>query len=446
MLKKAFLNSASARMPVTTLGLLCSLSGLMKPAWGQALQAAPSGQSEHAVYSQVFPFHVEYAAMTQIKPFGQKAGGPGGHAFLYIHGLCKDYSVPYPKVIPCSEAKFPPGLEHSGVGISVNNDFVNANWVAVPGHELFFKGIVPNGNVDAAAIQAVEDAAIRYRIFEGVQVKPALVSTRQRGQERYTRQVAKNAIGTDFAAQFGRELWGVRFRVDQKAIPEMAKFLNAVNEPYVMGVKPYEWSGIYDNCAMLSANVLAQACVRKSIPTRQIWIRQLFHLALPRNGLSTLQSLVHEGGRGAIARAVFPEVSAVDFDVVMNNPIWRENLRRFGTLPVGLGALSRHYPTFKGDALFADDLAVAQIPHVIPGANRRSKDYFNIPEFSQLGSQHLHHWETELQQARLQVQDVDLPERDKMRYLMWVNQELREVARVQRLIQGGPCPAIWGGK
>ncbi len=411
-----------------------------------AHSASASSLSEHEHYSRFFPFHAEYAAMTQIKPFGQKAGGPGGHAFLYVHGLCKDYSVPYPKVIPCKDAKFPAGLEHEGVGISVNNDFINTNWVVVPGHELFFRGITPNSAFDHEAMKAVEEEALRYRIFEGVVVKPSLVSTLTKGQERYTRQVIKNAIGTDFAAQFGRELWGVRFRIDEKAIPKMAQFLNEVNEPYVTGQKPYEWSGLYDNCAMLSANALAQACVRSAIPTRQNLIRQLFNLALPRNGVSTLQSLVHDGGRGALSRLFFPETSAVDFSTIMKNKVWRQNLAQFGTLPVGLGALSKHYPTFKGDSIFQDDLKVASLPHRILGANQRSKEFFNLPEFSTLASKHLQYWEGLLKQAQARAQKRPDSRFEFPLYLEWIDRELKEVARVKAVISGSTCELSMQGR
>lgn len=391
-------------------------------------------------YSKYFPFHAEFAAMTQIKPIGKKPGGPGGHAFLYIHGLCKDYSVPYPKVVPCSEARFPKGLEHAGVGISVNNDFVNANWVAVPGHELFFRGEHHGESLEQDDIERSVRRALEYRVFEGVKVQPELVPQAAIGVD-YESQVARGSVGTDYSTHYGRELWSVRFKIDESAIRPMAEFLNQVNAPYVSGQREYQWSGIYDNCASLSANVLAVACIRKSLPVRQIFLKHVFNLALPRNGLSTLQLLVHHAGRTDLKELIDPTLSPVSFEAIRSQPQLWNLLQQGKTLPVGLGALSIHYPTVQGDQLFADDLKVVRIPHKNVGANRMSDEALQEEAFTDLRTNAVRSMlelEKSLEHSLKQVQTSE-----RIKYQNWARQELaksREV--VENLMFGDAAPGV----
>jgi hypothetical protein len=399
----------------------------------------------HQEYSKYFPFHAEFAAMTQIKPIGKKPGGPGGHAFLYIHGLCKDYSVPYPKVIPCSEARFPKGLEHAGVGISVNNDFVNANWVAVPGHELFFRGEHPGERLDQNDVDRSVQRALDYRVFEGVKVQPELVSNEVTGA-LYESKVARGSVGTDYSTHYGRELWSVRFKMDESAIRPMSDFLNQVNAPYVAGEREYRWSGIYDNCAALSANVLAVACLRKSLPVRQIFLKHLFNLALPRNGLSTLQLLVHHAGRTDLQELINPTLSPVSFEAIRSQPQLWSLLQQGKTLPVGLGALSVHYPTLLGDPLYADDLKVVRIPHKKLGANRMSDEALQEKATTDLKSNAVRSMlelEKSLKHSKVQPQT---PER--LLYQAWAQGELSKSREVIEDLMWGDsasrvCSDLW---
>src|SRR5579871_3204829 len=92
-----------------------------------------------AEYVALFPYYAESCAVSQIlkKPgFGADIrGGVGGHAVLYLNGVCRD-PASSTRLALCDGA---PALGR-GVGLSVNAHYKNANWVAVQGRDFFFQG------------------------------------------------------------------------------------------------------------------------------------------------------------------------------------------------------------------------------------------------------------------------------------------------------------------
>ena len=85
-------------------------------------------------YDEFYPYYAELCATTEIR---KKSGdgvplrsGIGGHAVLYLNGVCRDRQVAYPTLKLC-EANLSPKSE--GVGISVNSHYKNANWIATDG-------------------------------------------------------------------------------------------------------------------------------------------------------------------------------------------------------------------------------------------------------------------------------------------------------------------------
>src|SRR6201999_3291575 len=93
-----------------------------------SLPGAPGGQ---AVYASVFPYYIEPCAVSALrkKPgFGfEYRGGSGGHAVVYLNGVCRDSSQGYPVVAMCGDGV--PEAE-AGVGLSSNGHFSNAAWIA----------------------------------------------------------------------------------------------------------------------------------------------------------------------------------------------------------------------------------------------------------------------------------------------------------------------------
>ena len=112
------------------------LTGLAASASLSSAAPAPNSVAgDFELYAKLYPAHVEYCAGTKYQKREGANGGYGGHGFTYVNSLCKDESKNYPQVKVCD------GTEgYSGVGISVNSDFQNVNWVAVPTHSFFLNG------------------------------------------------------------------------------------------------------------------------------------------------------------------------------------------------------------------------------------------------------------------------------------------------------------------
>ena len=397
---------------------------------GLALFAASSVHAsvEHDQYSKLFPFHAEYCALTQIKPKGETAGGPGGHATLYVHGLCKDQNALYPKVIPCSKITDPYLRDHEGVGISVDNEFRNVNWVAVPGYDLFVSGgLSSNDHVNQAAMDEVVRQAIFKRVYEGVHYNDERVNPLQKGFE-YQRQVAVKTIGTDLAIQFGRDMRCIRFPIPKKRLTDAANFLNKINERYV-DVQPqnrkvkketYHWSGLHNNCAQLSANILSTLGVRDPIPTELDFVRQLGNIGLPSNGLITLQNQFHN--------------DVLSFSKVRGNSLFWNDLKELHYLPIGVGAISLRYPVIKENDFYDVKLWVVTIaPRQWFKTYRiisNSLEAFNDIHFTQLNS-NLDYWYSKYR-AELHELKSQSNTRDRMLYQAYIEQQIAHIDQLKQ--------------
>ncbi len=248
--------------------------------------------SDYASYSRLYPTHVEYCAGTAFQFIGGVTGGVGGHGFTYVNGLCRDDSKPYPQVKICDGSE-----GYAGVGISVNSDFQNVNWVAIPNRALVLDGGIKNGErITTAVVDRLAEEAIRLRVFDGVVIKPELTlapngSALEPGTPAYLEAVAKNSIGTDYGLRFARNLECVRVPFHRSRLQAIADRLNALNDSYFLTGKTYVWSGLTNNCAHVASDILENAGIRDAIPTDSY-----LNLAIPRNGVYTL---VQKGFYGA---------------------------------------------------------------------------------------------------------------------------------------------------
>ena len=337
-----------------------------------ATQSAFSDGDEYFVYRELFKTHVEYCGATQIKSKKFGEGGPGGHAFLFIEGLCKDVSKNYPSVIPCSELK---NADHTGVGISVDSDYENVNWVAVPDHELFMHGAPDvNAAINAKAIDNVIAKAKALRVFQGVLMKETAVP-RDQSADQYEAGVIEYAIGTDLAMRYGRNLECVRMPFPPSKLKDIATYLNDLNKRYYLGGEKYEWNMVSNNCAHVSNKVFAILGAREEIRSELPKYEQIFNLAIPMNGLRTLQAVIHEG---PIAFA----------DVYLNERA-RSTLETLSWLPTQVGGISSRYAAYhaRNELYETQELkAITIIPKNLVqwGDNLDGYEAFFKPEFTQL--------------------------------------------------------------
>src|SRR4051812_14364761 len=90
-------------------------------------------------YDDLFPLYVQSCALTRIQEKKVKAGAPWGHAVVYVKGMCRDKSAPYPRVEVCGD-EYDLTNPNSGTLVSVEPGFKNTNWVAIEGGNFAFHG------------------------------------------------------------------------------------------------------------------------------------------------------------------------------------------------------------------------------------------------------------------------------------------------------------------
>src|SRR4051812_23756005 len=121
--------------------------------------------TDEATYGRLFPYYAELCALSEIdkkKGAGVDigSGGPGGHAVLYLNGVCRDRGAGYPTLTMCDPATSSQGGADQGVGLSVNAHYRNTVWVATQGRALFFDGgLGPRARLDRLAYDRAQAQA-----------------------------------------------------------------------------------------------------------------------------------------------------------------------------------------------------------------------------------------------------------------------------------------------
>lgn len=232
------------------------------------------------LYGEVFPRYYEYCAGTMLHYqkdyFNGAKGGAGGHAYVYLQGICKDYSKPYPQVKVCDKSD-----DHEGVGISLDSDYKNVAWIAVPGRELIHFGNKEQGSVISKSdVDELIQKSIDLEIFKNVELKNYPQNLLPEEKERYT---ALFSIGTDIAINWARELRCVKTPVSEDRLKDAVTFLNETNNKYFLEGKEYKWSMLANNCTHLSINIGHELGVNPSIATDRSFLKQLGNIAIPAN-------------------------------------------------------------------------------------------------------------------------------------------------------------------
>jgi hypothetical protein len=152
-------------------GALAVVASLALAACSTAhVDTRPSADAEQA-YAALFPYYAELCAVSELKKkpgFGAAlASGVGGHAILYLNGVCRDQRSAYPAIGLCGDDA---PIEERGVGLSVNAHFKNAVWVATPGRDFLFHGTLRPGERLTRAVYAQTQAAAKAKgIYDGVE-------------------------------------------------------------------------------------------------------------------------------------------------------------------------------------------------------------------------------------------------------------------------------------
>lgn len=300
----------------------------------------------NASYEKHFPSYYEYCTGTQWKLQSGEEGGKPGHGFTYIHGLCKDYRSSYPQVIPCSEvseelkAKYP----HEGVGVSLDKNFSNVMWVAVPGRDLTFFGDIKEPRaITHDDVKTIIQKAIDLKIFNDVVHKGKKAQELPFNSLEYLEEVADATLGTEYAVTWARELHCARIPIKAQVLPSVAKFLNETNNQYKEG-PGYEWDKISNNCAHLAINTSEQMGINDAILVDQSGIKKYFNMALPSNTF-----------------LMYADISALSKKPGLKK--LGKLINKDGYTPVQVGALINNYPAYpSGDKFNTDNLSILTAP------------------------------------------------------------------------------------
>jgi hypothetical protein len=309
------------------------------------MDTAPTAASERA-YSALYPYYAEICALSELKKkpgFGVSLdSGAGGHAVLYLNGVCRDGASRYPSIGLC-DAGTP--AERRGVGISVNAHYKNANWIATEGREFFYHGTLKPGEpLTRAAYERTQARAKAMGILDGVEFHPEVFDDISPGVSRRD-HMYEVSVATDYAIGFGRDRYCARVPLDGEKMTHVVDFLNGLNAPYADGKKDFEWDVLRNNCSHVAHNALATAGVWDTWPTERFILLAAFDFPVPKNEFVNLMRRTND-------------MPIDDLDSVYDDASARRALMQADTLPTGPGALAEAEPAVQDNEVYDTDLAL----------------------------------------------------------------------------------------
>lgn len=212
-------------------------------------------------YDEIFPLYVDACALTQIKKQDQHDGNPWGHSILYVKGLCKDNSLPYPTVKVCDE-DVDLSRPQSGTMLSSVRAINNTNWVATPGYLAFDGDYSPGQPIDEIAYEHAKKEMIEAQVFNGVQMRSKFLKEKPL---LYTKEeyMIETSLGTDYAVSWGRTALCHRIPITRTQLELLAQHYNHLNDPYRDSKVKFQWHTFNNNCAHLVRNGLAAIGIMK---------------------------------------------------------------------------------------------------------------------------------------------------------------------------------------
>jgi hypothetical protein len=321
-------------------------------------------------YDQIYPYYIELTAVSQIRATFAKYGGSPGHAVMFLKGVCIDEESPYPKLELCDPAKVDLTDGDVGTGISVNKLLKNANWIAVPGRQLFVYGNLKPGELldEKRALKGIEDA-VKAGVFRGLKIHEKYEPPAD-DLEAEIKMLARETLGTDFALTYGRAVVAVKLPLTLGQMQSLIDYLNRLNEDYSDGEVAYRWSGISDNCVHVLRNGLASADVWAPKPTNLIKLMQIFNLAVPSNEVINL----------AFRGNTF---DLEDWWAVYSDKPMRRSLMERDWLPTRHGALLTFVPAHEPNELWDTGRSILVLDFPIFGTKRkRIKKMYKDPRYT----------------------------------------------------------------
>ncbi len=336
---------------------------------------APQAALDEPGYASIYPYFAEYCAVSELRknkgtPVDIEGGGPGGHSLFYLNGVCRVHDAGYPELALCDGPV--DRMAGRGVGLSVNEHFKNANWIATEGRDFFYAGdLAPGEGVTRASYARTQAKAEAMGILDGVVFHPALLEARPAGmtEREYMYEIS---IATDYAIGFGRDRYCARVPLDRARMASVVRYLNDLNRPYRSKKKPFIWNVLRNNCAYLAHNALAAAGLWKIWRTDRPLLIAAFDFPVPKNEFVNLMRRTNE-------------MPIADANALYADREDRSILLHQDWIPTQPGALAQARPAAQPNDLYDTHVRLIFYDEVIFGAYQRWFDrIFSEPRYTDL--------------------------------------------------------------
>ena len=313
---------------------------------GSTRFSLPGAPDNPALYAAIYPYYIETCAVSAIKKkpgFGfEYQGGSGGHAVVYLNGVCRDPKQSYPTVQMCDHAEQP---ADSGVGLSSNGHFSNAAWVATPGRDFFFDGALQEGeSVNQTSYGRTQARAKQLGVLNGVRFHEAVFDDMPAGMTRDD-FMYEASVATDYGISLGRGRFCARLPVSQGQMQRVVAYLNAQNAQYHDGLRKFTMTVLGDNCSHFTHNLLAAAGLWERWPIDRFIVVSALSFPVPKN------EFVNE-----IMRS---DKLPLDNPIsLFRDPAAREAVLRDDWLPTGLGVIATATPIRPENDLYDTDVSL----------------------------------------------------------------------------------------
>jgi hypothetical protein len=324
---------------------------------------APNAEDE-ARYTAFFPYYAEISTLSELK---KKPGygcalrsGVGGHAVLYLNGVRREPGAHYPILALCE----PGDASHEGVGLSINEHYKNAVWVATEGRDFFLNGAARPGEALTRAIyERTQAQAKAMGILDGVAFHPVVFADKLPGIAPLD-HMYEVSVATDYAIGFGRHRHSARLPLDHARMAEIVTFLNGLNAVYRSGTADFRWDIFRKNCCHVSHDALARAAVWSLWPKANFFLAAAFDFPVPKNEFVDLMRRTND-------------LPIADPHRVYDDLTARRALMQWNALPTEPGALAQAQPAVRDNEIY--DTELSQIFYEVPfigGRQRRFEDIF----------------------------------------------------------------------
>lgn len=347
---------------------LCLLAGC-----GNTRFSLPGTTDDPALYAGIFPYYIEVCALSAMKKkhgFGfEYRGGPGGHAVVYLNGVCRDPKQFYPTVQMCDDTE--PAAD-SGVGLSSNGHFSNAVWVATPGRDFFFNGALRKGEgVTLASYDRTQARAEQLGIMNGIRFHKDVFDDMPAGMTRHD-FMYEASVASDYGISLGRGRFCARLPVSQAQMQRVVTFLNAQNAQYRDGKREFNMTVVGDNCSHFTHNVLAAAGLWNEWPIDRFVLISALSFPVPKN------EFVNQIRRS-------DDLPVDDPVSLFRDAATRQALQRGDWLPAGPGAIATADPIRQANEIYDTDVNLIFYDSPIPGSFQRYFDHIaSNPRYTDL--------------------------------------------------------------